>query len=321
MNAESAIDLELLRRFLAVAQAHSVRKAASTLGLTQPPLTRSIQQLEERLGTPLVERRNDGIGLTQAGHLLAQQGPSLLEHSERLWRATKGVNEARRLNVGFYALHGPIIRAIADFTARLPGCELHLRQLPTAEQHRRLLDGTLDVGFVFGGPTELAEGFQSRVLVHNSVTLAVPARWPIAQKPRVSLADLAGLPFIGSSREANPFRREKLEERCRAAGFTPQIAHECTQMSDCLKLVSLGLGVSLVTTRSLSGQTAGVRCVPLDEDLSDLEVQLIMIWLEQNTSPARRHFLDSVDRTVFGGTGSPSSGPPAARSNERNQHG
>jgi DNA-binding transcriptional LysR family regulator len=305
MPPEFAIDLELLRRFLAVAQAGSVRKAAGGLGLSQPPLTRSIQQLEERFGTPLLERRSDGIGLTRAGRMLAEQGPSLLAHAERLYRATKGVQAVRRLNVGFSALHGRITSAIADFRARLPACELHLHQLPTAEQHRRLSDGTLDIGLVFGGHTDPVEGFQSRVLEQSSVALAVPEQWPIASKPCVRLADLAGLPFIGSSRESNPFRREMMEERCRAAGFTPDIAHECTQMSDCLKLVSIGLGVSFVTTRAVASRIAGVRCLPLDEDLTDLEVRLTMIWLDQNPSPSRRHFLDCVDKVFFGGVSAP----------------
>ena len=300
-----AIDLELLRRFLAVAQARSVRKAAGTLGLSQPPLTRSIQQLEERFGTPLLERRSDGVTLTHAGRVLAEQGPALLAHAERLCRATEDVQAVRRLNVGFSALHGRIVSAIADFRTRLPACELHLRQLPTAEQHRRLADGTLDIGLVFGGNAEPVDGFQSRVLEHSSVALAVPEKWPIAAKSRVSLAELAGLPFIGSSRESNPFRRELMEERCRAAGFTPAIVHECTQMSDCLKLVSIGLGVSFVTTRSVSSRVAGVRCLPLDEDLTDLEVRLTMIWLDQNPSPSRRHFLDSVDKVFFGGASVP----------------
>jgi DNA-binding transcriptional LysR family regulator len=300
MNPQSAIDLELLRRFLAVAESRSVRKAAVTLGLSQPPLTRSIQQLEERIGAPLLERGNRGIALTVAGRALAEHGPSLLAHAERLCRATTGQQEIRRLNVGFSALHGRISRAIADFQARLPACELHLRQLPTADQHRRLAEGTLDIGLVFGGHGDPEEGFQSRVLEHIPVALAVPEKYPVAMKSRVSLAELAGLPFIGSARESNPFRRERMEDRCRAAGFTPNIVHECTQMSDSLKLVSLGLGVSFVPARSSSNRIAGVRFLALDEDLTDLEVRLIMIWVDQNLSPARRHFIDSVDR-IFAG--------------------
>lgn len=307
MNSESAIDLELLRRFLAVAQARSVRQAAGALGISQPPLTRSIQQLEERFGTPLLKRGSHGIALTAAGQTLADQGLSLLAHAERLCRATKGAEDVRRLNVGFSALHGRIASAIADFKARLPACELHLRQLPTAEQHRRLTDGTLDVGLVFGGHGDAADGFQSKVLESVPVVLAVPEKWPIAAKPRVSLAELAGLPFIGSARESNPFRREQMEDRCRMAGFTPDIVHECTQMSDCLRLVSIGLGVSFVTARSSASRIPGVRYLDLDEDLTDLEVRLTMIWQGQNVSPARPHFIRSVER-IFAGAPAPLNG-------------
>lgn len=307
MKPSSAIDLELLRRFMAVAQAGTVRKAAAVLGLSQAPLTRSIHQLEARFSTALLERRRDGIGLTRAGRALAEQAPPLLAHCERLSRSIEGLQDVRRLNVGFSALNGRIARAIAEFKARLPACDLHLRQLPTAEQHRRLADGTLDVGLVFGGHAEPVDGLQSRVLEHSAVALAVPQQWPIAARQRVSLAELSDLPFIGSSRESNPFRRELLEERCRAAGFTPNVVHECTQMSDCLRLVSIGLGVSFVTTRAVSSGAAGVRCVALDDDLTDLEVRLAMVWVQQNPSPALHHFIESVERN-FGDA--PAERPP-----------
>jgi DNA-binding transcriptional LysR family regulator len=296
MNPPSAIDLELLRRFLAVAHAGTVRKAALALGLSQAPLTRSIQQLEERLSSPLLERRRDGIGLTRAGQALAAQAPPLLAHAERLCRSIEGLQDVRRLNVGFSALNGRIARAIADFKARLPACEFRLRQLPTAEQHRRLADGTLDAGLVFGGHTDPVDGLQSRVLENSQVALAVPEAWPLAARPRVGLAELAGLPFIGSSRESNPFRRELLEDRCRAAGFTPDIVHECTQMSDCLRLVSIGLGVSFVTARAVGNRVSGVRCVPLDDDLSDLELRFSLIWVQHNPSASLHHFIECVER-------------------------
>ena len=126
MNSPSSVDLELLRRFLAVSHFGSVRKAALALGLSQAPLTRSIHQLEERFKTPLLERRRDGISLTRAGRALAEQGPPLLAHAERMSRSILGLQDVRRLNIGFSALNGRIGRAVADFKARLPACEMHL---------------------------------------------------------------------------------------------------------------------------------------------------------------------------------------------------
>ncbi len=63
--------------FLAVADALSFRQAAETLHLSQPPLSRAIRELEERLGTRLFDRNTRGVTLTVAGEKLLPYARSI----------------------------------------------------------------------------------------------------------------------------------------------------------------------------------------------------------------------------------------------------
>ncbi len=79
------LDSRALALFSAVADTQSFRQAAETLHLSQPPLSRSIRELEERLGTRLFDRNAKGVSLTDAGRKLlpyARRVTKLLEEAE-----------------------------------------------------------------------------------------------------------------------------------------------------------------------------------------------------------------------------------------------
>src|ERR1700687_3715706 len=64
------INLDQLRVFQAVAQASSFTRAAETVHLTQPGVSKHIKQMEEYFGTPLFDRLGKRVALTQAGEIL-----------------------------------------------------------------------------------------------------------------------------------------------------------------------------------------------------------------------------------------------------------
>lgn len=78
------MDLTLMRSMVAVARAGAITEAADQLGITQPALSRRMQQLEELFGTLLLERGRNGVRLTEAGHLVAEEARTLVERYDRL---------------------------------------------------------------------------------------------------------------------------------------------------------------------------------------------------------------------------------------------
>lgn len=74
------MSLSQLEYFVAVAEEQHVTRAAEKLGISQPPLTRQIQALEDELGQPLFERRGRGIVLTEFGRYFAAKASAILDH-------------------------------------------------------------------------------------------------------------------------------------------------------------------------------------------------------------------------------------------------
>ena len=72
------MELRHIRYFLTVADEGSLTKAAEKLLIAQPPLSRQIRDLEEELGTPLFNRKNNGVSLTEAGVRFRQYASQIL---------------------------------------------------------------------------------------------------------------------------------------------------------------------------------------------------------------------------------------------------
>lgn len=75
-----AMSLQQLQYFVAVAEEQHVTRAAERLRISQPPLSRQIQALEDELGQPLFERRGRGIVLTEFGRYFAARAAAILDH-------------------------------------------------------------------------------------------------------------------------------------------------------------------------------------------------------------------------------------------------
>jgi len=145
------MDLKQLRYFLAVAEAGSFTEAAKRLHITQPPLSRQIQLLEERLEVKLIERGSRPIHLTQAGKLFYEQVSQLLNRLKQIEMATTklGQSEHSTLRIGFVSsvLYGGLPILVRKFRCAYPKVKLQFSELTSLEQIRELKAGRIDVGF------------------------------------------------------------------------------------------------------------------------------------------------------------------------------
>ena len=144
------MDLKQLRYFVAVAEAGSFTAAAEKLHITQPPLSRQIQLLEERLQVKLIERNARPIFLTQAGKLFYEQASQLLHRLQQIEEATKKLadSEQRTLRIGFVAstLYGGLPILVRKFRHAYPTVKLKFSELTSLEQIQALKSGRIDVG-------------------------------------------------------------------------------------------------------------------------------------------------------------------------------
>jgi DNA-binding transcriptional LysR family regulator len=260
----TAVDLRHLRYFVAVAEELSFTRAAIRLGMAQPPLSQQVRQLEQIVGSPLLERR-PRVALTEAGQVLLEVARrTLAQVGQGLDAAGRtGRGMAGRLTIGFTSsiVFTPLLGAFSLYTKRYPGVELQLREMHSAAQINALRAGTIDVGLFHESPGD--DDLASDTVLREPFMALLPANHPLAEKSRLAPRALAGEPFVLFPRAFAPMLYDQIAAICRAGDFVPQVRHEAADWPTMTALVGVGMGVSIAPARVQQLRWRGVAYRPL----------------------------------------------------------
>lgn len=220
--AGDAVHLRQLRAFVTVAEAGSIGAAAELLGTAQPPLSRLILRLEQRLGLKLLDRHSRGVRLTAAGEALVAPAREVLESVRRFATAADEVatGQAGVLRVGTTEGAGALISAgLRLFADRLPRVQVRLHPAHTPTKLAMLRAGELDVAFVRN--PEPGRGVEIVDVWREPLVAVVADDHPLAGRPEVGLAALAPYPLMVTAREVNAPVHDAVLAIFERAGVTP----------------------------------------------------------------------------------------------------
>jgi LysR family transcriptional regulator, benzoate and cis,cis-muconate-responsive activator of ben and cat genes len=242
------MELRQLRYFVAVAEEMNITRAADRLHMTQPPLSRQIQQIEEHVGLPLFERGSRPLRLTEAGRIFYTQAKRLIDEADELAPLTRRLAQlAERVVIGFVpsTLYGALPAVIRAFREAAPQIELSLIEMFTLEQLGALKGGRIDVGFgrLRFDDTQLAR----EVLVEERMIAALPQDHPLAggDEP-LTLAALARETLIVYPSHPRPSYADQQLSALRDHALEPKAVHEVRELQTALGLVAAQVGVCLV---------------------------------------------------------------------------
>lgn len=285
------LDLKLLRHFVVLAEELHFGRAAQRLNISQPPLSKQIQQLEERLGVPLFDRGRRGVRLTPAGETLAHEARRLLAQSEFAVRAVQSTVDGHiaRVRIGFIpaALFMEVEHVFREISEQLPGVQTAWEEMSSTEQVQALLHDHIDLGFAHA-PQGLGH-MASRLVGRAALAVAIPERHPMAAVPSLKLADLAEDAFISLPHEIAPGFHDLAISICLAAGFSPRIRHYARRFLSVISLVSMGQGVTIVPQSLQRASVPGVVFKPLSDVTAYAEYSVI--WNPRNRLPAVERIL------------------------------
>jgi DNA-binding transcriptional LysR family regulator len=254
-RAGAALDalVPLLRQFVAVAREEHMTRAAESLGIPQPTLSRSIARLEAELGVPLFTRPGRSVRLTRHGRsLLECSQRALVALSASLERLTGEADPDRgRVALGFlHTLGGEVVpRLVRDFRAAHPAVRFALVQDGSQRLLARLGDGEIDLCLT--SPLPAGADVRARGLAEQRIDLFVPAGHRLAaRRDGLPLAAAAGEDFIVM--EPGYGLRAITDALCREAGFEPRVTFEGEEVDTARGLVGAGLGVSLLPATASS---------------------------------------------------------------------
>lgn len=242
------MDLRHLRYFVAVADEQNFTRAAEKLHISQPPLSRQIQDLEEELGLPLFERGSRPLKLTEGGRFFYGHATRLLEQAAQAIRTTKRIAQMqRRLVIGFVpsTIYGALPRLVRLFRAAQPQTELALVEMSSVEQIEALKNGRIDVGF---GRVRLDDPSVKReILREESLVAAIPMEHELAkERGALSLTEIAKHDHLVYPRNPRPSYADQVLTLFRDMGLEPRAVHEVQELQTALGLVASGMGLCLV---------------------------------------------------------------------------
>jgi DNA-binding transcriptional LysR family regulator len=243
-------ELWQLRYFLAVAEQLHFGRAAAALHISQPPLSRAIRALEQRLGVVLFARSRRRVELTPEGTRLLGEARRLLGQLERTVQEVRGMarGEEGRLRIGFVSLadYGVLPGLLKAFKSARPGIALALREMLSPEQAAALAAGELDFGLLLP-PVSDAEPLEHLVVQRERFVVALPSSHRLAAgKGKLAVSALAGEPFVMVPRDIAPGLYDIVTGLAAGAGISFNVAQEAIQMQTVVSLVSSGLGVAIV---------------------------------------------------------------------------
>ena len=309
-SLHTLLELKLARSFVAVAEERHYVRAARRLQITQPALSRQIQQLEREIGTALFTRVGRTARLTVAGQVFLDHARRLLDMAEAAATAARRASEGitGRLAVGFVspATYSVLPATFRTFRQRAPDVALELRQLSSGAQAEALRAREIDVGLLHP-PVEGAPLFGLRVIVDQPFVAAIPARHPHARGRTIHLRELASEPFVIFPRRTGPGLYDKIVTLCHASGFSPRVVQEAEQMQTIVSLVAAEVGVALVPASIARSLREGVAYLELED--TSVRATLAACWRLDSENPVVGTFLDllpSVQVDPVAGATSPS---------------
>jgi DNA-binding transcriptional LysR family regulator len=187
-----AIDLRHFRSFVAVAEEGKIGRAADRLFITQPALSRQMQQLEREIGEQLLVRVPHGVELTDSGRELLGKARIAVEAADDALAMGQAEHPHGRLLLGLPLAGGRQrwFDLTQAFMERFPAVEVEVREALSEQLQRQVLEGELD-GALAVAPNRLP-GLTYTHVLDDPVSVWMHEDHPLAGRSELRLEDLEG---------------------------------------------------------------------------------------------------------------------------------
>jgi DNA-binding transcriptional LysR family regulator len=287
--------LARLTCFIAVAEELHFGRAAERLHMTQPPLSRQIQQLESELGVQLIDRSSRSVALTAAGAAFLPDARRIVSLAESAALTVRRVpaGDLGTVAVGFTgaSAHAVLPRLLEAARERIPDVKLVLREMVTSQQIEALTNGELDLGLV--RPILPRPGISTRPIHHERLIAALPQQHPLASEEHLTVEDFDDQPVVMYSPVDARYFHELLISTFTIVGASPRYVQYVTQVHTMLVLVRSGLGMALVPASAETMKPEGVTFRQVTA-VRDRPVQMNAAWRSDNSNPALHRMMKDV---------------------------
>jgi DNA-binding transcriptional LysR family regulator len=264
--------------------------------MAQPPLSRIIKQLETELGTRLLDRNTRSVKLTSTGQALIGPATEVLEALRRAEEAVRSADngEAGLVRIAFAGVstHQLVARLARQVKSNRPRIQLELSSQNFAQPAmKKLVQGETDIAL--GRWDVIPAEVSSRVVMRDSLVIAMPDTHALAGARRLAMKRLAGEAFISLTPFEGAVLPDRLRRLAHANDFVADVVQLAPDTQTALALVSAEVGCHLTLASVAENATdPHVVFVPLEDSTADVDLRAA--WRRDDTSPALKAVLDEV---------------------------
>lgn len=265
------LDSDLLRTFLAVADAGNLTRAADSIGRTQSAVSMQLKKLEDVLGDPLFERHSRGVAPTAQGLRLvdnARRIVALLDDTAASMRLP-ALDGTVRIGISEEYINSTLPKALGAFAAVHPGVEVTVQQGVSMSNVKALAAGEIDIAVVFepGGPTR------------NEVLMVDPTVWVTSDQHEAH--QRRPLPIATYTYLAGGWCDELAMKGLKKRGVESRVAYASRTSNGLIAAVVSGLAIAPL---SRSAIPAGCRELTEEDGFSVIDFSNVVL----RTRPGHR---------------------------------
>src|SRR5215469_2245989 len=296
------IELRHLRYFIAVAEEASFTAAAHRVHVAQQVLSTQIRQLEDAVGTRLLNRTNKGATLTPAGAAFLTTARETLSGLDRGVAAAR--NAARALSgtlsvgLGSGCENETRTRLLSAFERAYPDVEISLKTFDMTHPSAGLLDHSSDVALV--RPPVAAPAIELALVRSEPRMFALPVGHPLTAREELSLADVAGLPFVTADLATDGCEPRAWQDdwliKPRPRGDVPIIGATARTVDEWCEHVAAGHGISLCPASAARFHGRPGVCFIPSAGLPP--ATMCVAWRSGDTRPAVQRFVSLAGESV-----------------------
>lgn len=246
------MDIQVLKNFLMVAREKNITRASEILHISQPTLSRQIQNLEEEFGQKLFYRNNKKVSLTVYGNMLqrrAEEIVSLYEQTQSEIKPDAGVVLGEiRIAVCEASSVDDIYSLGKQFQQEHPLTVLSFFNTSSDQASDMIENGTADFGLLFGYADE--KRFDShRVSREEKLGILMLVGHPLSEKEALEIEDLKGYPLIAYQDAVRG-----VSYLYEAGYLESELKATFTTLTSAMKMVERGIGISTVLCSMIEGE-------------------------------------------------------------------
>lgn len=294
------MEVRQLEYVVAIADTKSFTKAAERCHTAQSALSHQIARLEGQLGSRIFERTSRSVVLTEAGQVLLPYARKILSDVAdarcELMELDSAVNGRLRLGMTQTAVRAlDLVSILGRYSREHPETELSLMSGPTSELFGLITHGHLDLAITDRGVGGVPHGLDYLSLIETErLVVVVPRESRLLRRKRVDISELCAASRFIDFRE-NTGLRNRVDEMCRVANVTREVAFELGEIREMVKFAANGLGAAIVPKSFTEGPDCafiaelGARVISLQDPLAGFSIG---VFTESHRSlPTVRAFL------------------------------